>query len=81
MKVLDKGILRHGQELFDEEGNLKLGTITIGTFSPRLKEGIALALVNKACSETGTIVTVKVREKVVHATIVQKPLYAYHPRN
>jgi aminomethyltransferase len=81
LKVLDKGILRHGQDVFDESTAEKIGTITSGTFSPTLKEGIALALVNNSCSAIGTIVTVKVREKVVRATIVQKPFYAYHPRS
>lgn len=80
LKVLEKGILRHGQDVLDESGTEKIGTITSGTFSPTFKEGIALALVDAQRGAIGDIVTAKVREKLVRATVVQKPFYAYHPR-
>jgi len=80
LKMLEKGILRHGQEVFDASSSEKIGMVTSGTFSPTFKEGIALALVTAQCVAIGDAVTAKVREKIVRATVVQKPFYAYHPR-
>jgi aminomethyltransferase len=80
LKATDKGIMRHGLEVFDESGNQNIGTITSGTFSPTLKESIALSLINVDHNVIGGTVAVKVREKLVKAKIVPRPFYQYHPR-
>ncbi len=77
---LEKGIFRHGQDIFDETGAEKVGTITSGTFSPTFKQSIALARINSKYKVIGSVLLVKIREKMVHAKIVNRPFYAYHPR-
>lgn len=80
LKAIDKGIMRHGLEIVDEAGGKSIGTITSGTFSPTLKEGIALGLIDVDHNTIDATVAVKVREKLVKAKIVPRPFYQYHPR-
>ncbi len=80
LKAIDKGIMRNGLDILDEAGGKSIGTVTSGTFSPTLKESIALGLVDVDHNKIGATVAVKVREKLVKAKIVPRPFYAYHPR-
>ncbi|MFX0102550.1 MAG: glycine cleavage system aminomethyltransferase GcvT [Candidatus Hodarchaeota archaeon] len=78
--VLDKGIPRHGYEIYDDSEEERIGTITSGTFSPTFKNAIALAHIDSTCKIIGTIVKIKVRNKFIRANIVNRPFYEYHPR-
>jgi aminomethyltransferase len=71
LKVTGRGIPRAGCEVKDADGAV-VGTVTSGTFSPTLKEGIGLALLDRAVSE-GDEVVVDVRGRDVAATVVKPP--------
>lgn len=74
IKLIGKGIARHGYTVFDESGS-KIGIITSGTKSPTLGDSIALALLSINGTEVGTNVKVEIRNKLVDAVIVQTPFY------
>ncbi len=72
LKMEDKGIPRHGYEIVDADTNT-IGTVTSGTISPILKQGIALGYVSKEYSPLGTIVYIKIRNKILKASVVKPP--------
>lgn len=74
----DRGIPRAGMVIKDEVGN-EIGIITSGTFSPSLKVGIALALIEPGYSE-GAEVTVDVRGRQSSATVTTLPFMPSHVR-
>jgi len=55
--------------------NQLVGKITSAVYSPRLKQNIAFAMVTISNSEIGTILDVKMNDKIVKATIVEIPFY------
>jgi aminomethyltransferase len=57
----------------------EIGVVTSGTFSPTLKTGIALALINPGI-EIGQSVIVDVRGRDSVATIVELPMVESHVR-
>jgi aminomethyltransferase len=65
-------------KVMDTQGR-EIGEVTSGTFSPTLKVGIALALVDPAC-EIGTTLAIDVRGRVSSAEIVSMPMVASHVR-
>ena len=52
-----------------------VGKITSAVYSPRLKQNIALAMVSINSSEIGTILDVKMNDKIIKATVVENPFY------
>ncbi len=74
----DRGVPRPGMAVLDAEGRL-IGETTSGTFSPSLRCGIALALVDPS-SKIGDPVTVDVRGRGVAATICRPPFVDSSPR-
>jgi len=52
-----------------------VGKITSAVYSPRLKQNIALAMVSINSSEIGTVLEVKMNDKIIKATVVEKPFY------
>jgi aminomethyltransferase len=66
--LTERGILRHDQELEDENG-LK-GIITSGSFSPSTEKAIAMALVDK---NFGNDIKVKIRKKELPVQAVKLP--------
>ena len=52
-----------------------VGKITSAVYSPRLKQNIALAIVTINNSEIGTVLDVKMNDKIIKATVVEKPFY------
>ncbi len=72
--VLDRGIPRHGFDVFDEASN-PIGSVTSGTFSPILKRGVALCKVKRELSGLGSAVRVKVRETEEGGHLVKPPFY------
>jgi len=73
IKVLDKGIARKGYTvLYNSE---TVGMVTSGTWSPTLKEPIALAYVPSEITKVNTQLEVEIRGKKHPAIIVKKPFY------
>jgi len=58
-----------------KKDNQLIGKITSAVYSPRLKQNIALAMVTINNSELGTVLDVKMNDKIVKATIVEIPFY------
>jgi len=71
--VLESGIPRHGFEISDSSGSV--GEVTSGTFSPIIRKGIALGLVNRDCSDFGAQLKVEVRGSRQAATVTKPPFY------
>lgn len=71
---MEKGIPRQHYEICDENGAL-IGEVTSGTMSPMLKKGIGMGYIDKAYTKLGTTIFVKVREKLMPATVVKLPFY------
>lgn len=72
LKMLDRAIARHEYEIY--HNNEKVGVITSGGVSPVLNENIALGYVKnlkEICM--GTVVQVKIREKLYNAEVVKRP--------
>lgn len=74
----DRGIPRAGMSVKDHDGRT-IGAITSGTFSPSLKKGIALALLEPTF-EIGSTVIVDVRGRDSEATVVELPMVPSHVR-
>jgi len=70
---LDSGIPRHGFSIEGPSG--KVGTVTSGGYSPLIKKGIALCMVDQASAGFGTRVGVKVRGAGQEGTIKKPPFY------
>jgi aminomethyltransferase len=73
IKMLDKGIARHGYAV-QKEG-VQIGIVTSGTHSPSLGEAIATCYVQKQFSEIGTQLHVMIRDKAMLAEVVETPFY------
>ncbi|MBO0856133.1 MAG: glycine cleavage system aminomethyltransferase GcvT [Nocardia sp.] len=72
LKALDRGVLRQGQTVL--LGDQQVGQTTSGTFSPSLKAGIALALLDTTAGlEPGDEVEVDVRGRRLRAEVVRPP--------
>jgi aminomethyltransferase len=72
LRAVGKGVLR--PELSVLDGDTTVGVTTSGTFSPTLKVGIALALIDvEAGIEDGQHVTVDVRGRGVECEVVRPP--------
>ncbi len=72
LKALDRGVLRQGQAVM--RGDERVGETTSGTFSPTLKIGIALALLDTAAGlAEGDEVEVDVRGRRLRCEVVRPP--------
>jgi aminomethyltransferase len=72
LRAVGRGVLR--PELTVLDGESKVGVTTSGTFSPTLKTGIALALIDTdAGVEDGQHVAVDVRGRAVECEVVRPP--------
>lgn len=69
--ALDRGVPRADMDVVDESGAV-VGRTTSGTFSPSLKQGIALALLDVAVKE-GDEVGVAVRGRVLRCRVTRPP--------
>ena len=69
--VTGRGIPRAHNPVLDADGNT-VGEVTSGTFSPTLKQGVALALLDRSVAE-GDKVTIDVRGRQVEAEVKKPP--------
>ena len=75
LEMQDNSIPRNEYEIY--HGNKKIGYVTSGTFSPILKKGIGLGMIDVNYSEIGTKLNIKIRNDFHPAIIVKKPFYKY----
>ncbi len=73
IKVTGRGIIREHETVFLD--GKEIGKTTSGTYSPTLRTGIAMALVDAAYTEPGTRLTADVRGRTVECEIVPLPFY------
>lgn len=78
LKSLDRGIPRAGMQVLNAN-NEPVGEITSGTFSPTLKHGIALALLDSNVKESDQL-TVDVRGRASACEVVKLPFVTSHVR-
>jgi aminomethyltransferase len=78
LKSNDRGIPRAGMAIKDADGK-EIGVVTSGTFSPSLKVGIALALLDPEFV-VGDLVTIDVRGRESSATVSSLPFVPSHVR-
>lgn len=71
IKVVGRGIPRTGMTVANTDGT-ELGTVTSGTFSPTLREGIGLALLDRSV-KIGDRVVVEIRGKAAEFEVVKPP--------
>jgi aminomethyltransferase len=72
LKAVGRGVLRADMTVLD--GDRPVGVTTSGTFSPTLKVGIALALIDAAAGiEVGQRVSVDVRGRALECEVVAPP--------
>jgi aminomethyltransferase len=72
-EVLDRGIARHGHEIFVD--GRKVGTVTSGTQTPYLKKAIGLAYLPVQHTAFGTEMSIDCRGRRLHAVVVPTPFY------
>jgi aminomethyltransferase len=79
LRATGRGVPRPGMDVL--AGAERVGTTTSGTFSPTLKTGIALALIDTA-SGVGLddAVTVDVRGRSLECTVIKPPFVESHVR-
>ncbi|MDP6702105.1 MAG: glycine cleavage T C-terminal barrel domain-containing protein, partial [Candidatus Latescibacteria bacterium] len=72
LKMLERGIPRAGYPILDTGGN-EVGTVTSGTQSPTLEQGIGLGYIKHGSHRIGTRVDVEMRGKKCPAEVVKLP--------
>lgn len=70
--LLDKGVAREGYSVL-KDGEV-IGTVTSGTQSPCLQQGIAIVLV-QASLKAGDQVEIQIRQRLVKAEVVKLPFW------
>jgi aminomethyltransferase len=75
IKLLDRGIARHGYGVFTADGQTQVGEVTSGTQSPCLKQSIAVISVNSDHAQVGTKLSVDIRGVKISAEIIPTPFY------
>lgn len=72
LKMLDRGIARHGYEVY--YNGEKIGAVTSGTFSPTRGDNIALAYIKTLDNlNVGSTIQILIRDKLCNAEIIKKP--------
>jgi aminomethyltransferase len=85
LRAADRGIPRPHMEVKDAGSGMVIGAVTSGTFSPTLRAGIGLALldagvVDASAVDSGFEVTVDVRGRPSTMTVVRPPFVDASPR-
>ena len=76
IRVVGRGIPRHGYEILDEAGEEVIGEVTSGGMSPTLGYGIAMGYVPRGLRKLGTPVKIRIRRRLVDGKIVKShPFY------
>lgn len=75
LKLLDRGIPRHGYGVFTGDGLTRIGEVTSGTQSPMLKQAIGVAYVAIGQAAEGSRIAVDIRGVKIPAEVVPTPFY------
>ena len=73
LRITGRGIAREQEEVL--QNGQPVGHTTSGTLCPYLNAAVAMALVRRDAAETGTELTVIVRDRPVEAEVVELPFY------
>lgn len=73
LTMVDKGILRHGYDVYVED--TKVGVVTTGYKSPSTGETVALALIDRPYDKRGTKCSVDIRGKRKNVVVRTKKFY------
>ena len=73
LKITDRGIARGHEDVY--AAGAVIGKTTSGTFSPHLKQAIAMAIIDHTYAAVGQTVEVDVRGKKLEAVIAEMPFY------
>jgi len=77
LEMIDRGIARHGYPVFlSADAGEAAGLITSGTQSPTLGKALAMAYLPTEAAELGRDVYVQVRNRKLHARVVELPFYS-----
>jgi aminomethyltransferase len=71
-EMLDRGIPRHGYEIVNDKGEA-IGEVTSGTQSPSLGKAIGMGYVPESCTNPGSEIHIRVRDKLLRAVVVRLP--------
>lgn len=71
-EMVDRGIPRHGYELFSPEGE-SIGFVTSGTMSPTRRIGIGMGYVKPEYAKSGTKISLDIRGRKLNAMVVKPP--------
>ena len=79
LELLEKAIPRHGYDVLNGDGEI-IGTVTTGYHSVSTQKDVALAYVKPQYAIKGTLLKVKIRNRVVPALVTEKKFYKknYH---
>jgi aminomethyltransferase len=72
--MMEQGIPRPDYEIYSIQAE-RIGRVTSGTFSPLLKYGIGMAYIQSPQAQEGSIISVKIRNKLIKGKIKSFPLY------
>lgn len=75
LKLLERGIPRHGYGVYDATGKVQIGEVTSGTQSPSTKLAVGIAYVGLPHAAIGSKVTVDIRGAKIPAEVVPTPFY------
>lgn len=75
LKLLERGIPRHGYAVFDATGQERIGEVTSGTQSPSTKLAVGIAYVTLPHAAVGSKVSVDIRGAKIPAEVVPTPFY------
>jgi len=71
-EMVDRGIPRHGYELFSPEGE-SIGLVTSGTMSPTRRIGIGMGYIKPEYAKPGTEISLDIRGRKLNAMVVKPP--------
>ncbi len=73
LELLDKGVLRHGYEVYHEEA--LVGFITTGYIAPSTDESVAMAMIDKPYDKKGVELEVAISKRRVKVKVRNKKFY------
>lgn len=73
LKLLDKGIIRHGYPVF--AGTTEVGFVTTGYIAPTSGETVALAMIDRPHDKLGNELEVEIRGKRKKVVVISKKFY------
>ncbi len=73
-EMIDRAIPRQHYIVCSLHGE-EIGEVTSGTMSPMLKKGIGMAYIKKVFTTEGSLITIRIRNKLLKVKVVKPPFY------